>query len=73
MYHGMRFDQGYEFMVKAGDYIGMDNPAVGTTGRGPTQARGKNIADWKAGYYDRPATKWATYQRVLCNKCHAKD
>jgi hypothetical protein len=73
MYHGMRFDQGYEFMVKAGDYIGMDNPAVGTTGRGPTQARAKYIADWKAAYYDRPATNFATYQRVLCNKCHAKD
>jgi hypothetical protein len=73
MLHGMRFDQGYEFMVKNGQYIGMDNPAVGTTGRGPTQARGKLIADWQAAYYDRPATIWATYQRVLCNKCHAKD
>lgn len=73
MLHGMRFDQGYEFMVKNGEYIGMDNPAVGYTGRGPTQARGKLIADWQAAYYDRPASMWASYQRVLCNKCHAKD
>jgi len=71
--HALRFDQGYEFMVKAGDYIGSDNPAVGTTGRGPLQSRGRLIADWQAAYYDRPATMWASYQRVLCNKCHAKD
>jgi hypothetical protein len=24
-------------------------------------------------YYDRPATNFAAFQRVLCNKCHAKD
>lgn len=71
--HALRFDQGYEFMVKGGDYIGSDNPAVGTTGRGPLQSRGRTIADWKAAYYDRPATAFATYQRALCNKCHAKD
>jgi hypothetical protein len=30
-------------------------------------------AETNAAYYDRPVTKFATYQRVLCNKCHAKD
>ena len=69
----LRFDNGYEFMVKNGQYIGSDNPAVGTTGRGPLQSRGRTIADWQASYYDRPATQFATYQRVFCNKCHAKD
>lgn len=24
-------------------------------------------------YYDRPVTNFAAFQRVLCNKCHAKD
>lgn len=71
--HMLRFDQGYEFMVKGGAYIGSDNPEVGTTGRGPLQSRGRTIADWTAAYYDRPATQFATYQRPLCNKCHAKD
>ena len=71
--HSLRFDQGYEFMVKGGQYIGSDNPAVGTTGRGPLQSRGRVNAEWQAAYYDRPATVFATYQRVLCNKCHAKD
>jgi predicted CXXCH cytochrome family protein len=71
--HMLRFDQGYEFMTKGSQYIGSDNPEVGTGGRGPLQSRGRTNADWQAAYYDRPATQFATYQRVLCNKCHAKD
>jgi hypothetical protein len=73
MIYGLRYDIEYEFMTKEGDYVGSDNPAVGTTGRGPQQSRGRLIADWKAAYYDRPATQFSAYQRVLCNKCHAKD
>jgi hypothetical protein len=68
----LRFDNGYEFMVVNGQYIGSDNPSI-TGSRAALQHRGRNIAEWQAAYYDRPATKWATYQRVLCNKCHAKD
>jgi len=71
--HALRFDIEYEFMTKGGEYTGTDNPLVGTTGRGPIQARGRLISEWKAHYYDRPASQFATYQRVLCNKCHAKD
>lgn len=70
--HMLRFDTGYEFTVKAGQYIGSDNPAV-TGSRAPLQHRGRTNAEWQAAYYDRPASKFATYQRVLCNKCHAKD
>ncbi len=70
--YALRFDIGYEFMTYAGNYIGMDNTAM-TSPRKPLQARGRNMADFQAAYYDRPATKFATYQRVLCNKCHAKD
>jgi hypothetical protein len=73
MMYNLRFDIEYEFMTKGGDYVGYDNPLVGTTGRGPVQSRGRSIAEWKASYYDRPATHFASYQRVLCNKCHAKD
>lgn len=36
-------------------------------------ACGRPQADTQAAYYDRPATMFANYQRVLCNKCHAKD
>jgi hypothetical protein len=70
---GLRFDIAYEFMTKEGQYVGSDNPAVGTTGRGPLQSRGRLNADWEDAYYDRPATRWSNYQRVLCNKCHVQD
>lgn len=74
MMYGLRFDVEYEFMVKAGNYVGTDNPDYPNWGsRAPLQARGRTMAEWQAAYYDRPATQFATYQRVLCNKCHAKD
>lgn len=73
MMYGLRYDIEYEFMTKEGDYVGSDNPAVGTTGRGPVQSRGRTINEWKAAYYDRPASQFSAYQRVLCNKCHVKD
>ncbi len=72
MVHALRFDQGYEFMTVAGNYLGSDNPAM-TSSRAPLQHRGRTMAEWQAAYYDRPATQFASYQRVLCNKCHAKD
>jgi hypothetical protein len=68
----LRFDTDYEFMTKGGNYVGSDNALV-TGSRAGVQARGRTMADWQASYYDRPATVFASYQRVLCNKCHAKD
>ncbi len=62
----------YEFMTKGGQYIGSDNPNVTGT-RAGVQHRGRTMADAQIAYYDRPVTQFATYQRVLCNKCHAKD
>jgi hypothetical protein len=69
---GIRWYNEYEFMTKAGSYVASDN---GTTSgsRAGVQHRGRTAADATAAYYDRPASKFATYQRVLCNKCHAKD
>jgi hypothetical protein len=41
------------------------------------ESRGRTNAEAVASYYDRQPTAgptpFATYQRVLCNKCHAKD
>jgi predicted CXXCH cytochrome family protein len=72
MPEALRFSQSYEFMTYGANYIGMDNPLM-TSSRKPTQTFRRNMADWQAAYYDRPATQFATYQRALCNKCHAKD
>lgn len=70
--HMLRFDYGYEFMTVGGNYLGSDNPLM-TSARAPLQHRGRMMADNLAAFYDRPASTWASYQRVLCNKCHAKD
>jgi hypothetical protein len=63
----LRWNMEGEFMVYNGLYPGIDNSA-------PAQfARGRTSEETKAAYYDRPVTQFASYQRVLCNKCHAKD
>ena len=66
--HGLRFNIEGEFMVYNSLYPGTD-----TTPTVPQFARGRTGAETQAAYYDRPVTQFASYQRVLCNKCHAKD
>ncbi len=64
----LRWNMEGEFMVYNSLYPGTDStPTV------PQFARGRLAAETQAAYYDRPVTKFASYQRVLCNKCHAKD
>ncbi len=63
----LRWNNEYEFLTINGAYIGSDNSTSGNAHLGRTSA------EWQSAYYDRPATTFATYQRVLCNKCHAKD
>jgi hypothetical protein len=48
-------------------------PGTDSTPTVPQFARGRVAAETQAAYYDRPVTAFASYQRVLCNKCHAKD
>lgn len=36
-------------------------------------SQGLTAAEQTAAYYGRDASKFAPYQRLLCNKCHAKD
>jgi len=46
----------------------------GTDNGAPVQfARGRAAAEMQTAYYNRPATLFGAYQRVLCNKCHAQD
>lgn len=65
-----RFNVGYEFMTLA-DSTGTAIYPDPTTDVGA--AMGRTQAETQKAYYDRPATKFAAYQRDLCNKCHAKD
>ena len=64
----LRWNMEGEFMVYNSLYPGTD-----TTPTVPQFARGRLGAETQAAYYDRPVTQFASYQRVLCNKCHAKD
>ncbi len=64
----LRWNMEGEFMVYNGLYPGTDS-----TPTAPQFARGRLAAETQAAYYDRPVTTFASYQRVLCNKCHAKD
>jgi predicted CXXCH cytochrome family protein len=73
----LRWNMEGEFMT----YYG--TPTGGTTattlwpgidnGAPPQFARGRTQAEMQAAYYDRDAKVFGPYQRVLCNKCHAKD
>jgi hypothetical protein len=54
------------FMVQDGMYPGTDNAQSSI-------AHGHSSQETAAAYYNRNVTKFSGYQRVLCNKCHAKD
>lgn len=64
----LRWQMEGEFIVYNSLYPGTD-----TTPTVPQFARGRTGAETQAAYYDRPVTQFASFQRVLCNKCHAKD
>lgn len=68
----LRYYYSWEFMTFNGNYPGLDNPSM-TSSRKAIQAGGRNMADFQRAYYERPASKFGTYNRVLCNKCHAQD
>jgi predicted CXXCH cytochrome family protein len=64
----LRWQMEGEFIVYDSQYPGTD-----TTPTVPQFSRGRTGAETQAAYYDRPVTVFATYQRVLCNKCHGQD
>ncbi len=66
----LRFSIGSEFMTVA-DSGG--NPIWPDPTANPSQAMGRTTTVMQAAYYNRLATQFAPFQRVLCNKCHAKD
>ena len=64
----MRWNNKATFLTHDGAWPGTD-----TTPGEPQYARGRTSAETRAAYYDRPVSVFATYQRTLCNKCHARD
>ena len=69
---------GWEHMMRWNDkatFITYNSawPGIDTTPDVPQYARGRTSGETRAAYYDRPWSVFATYQRTLCNKCHARD
>jgi hypothetical protein len=65
-----RYGLGNEFMTVA-DADG--KPVYADPVLDPAVAQGRTVEETTAAYQGRPATRFAPLQRVLCNKCHAKD
>jgi predicted CXXCH cytochrome family protein len=66
--HMLRFEYGNEFMTIA-DAAGASIYPPASTRAG----QGRSETERQKAYYDRAPTVFGPYQRVLCNKCHAKD
>lgn len=66
--HALRWNMRSEFLVFNGQFPGVDDSTVPA---GISQ--GRTRAETRKMFYDRPVTAYASYQRSLCNKCHAKD
>jgi len=69
--HIFRWNSKGFYMVVDGAYPGID---AGTEGGKDLQVNlGYTQAQTRAAYYDRPASRYASMQKSLCNKCHLKD
>jgi hypothetical protein len=67
----LRWNMEGEMILVNGWWPGTDAPT--STAQDPKWSQGRKYAEMKGAYYDYPESKFATYQRVLCNKCHAQD
>jgi len=65
-----RWNNAGEFMAADGVWPGTDSPS--TIAAAPKYSQGRTVAETTKAYNDKPMT-YASYQRSLCNKCHAKD
>jgi hypothetical protein len=74
--HASGFDAGLRFRAR-GDFITVGDSTTGARWPDPVAepalAEGRTQAETRAAYYDRPATVFSPFQRLLCNKCHVKD
>lgn len=62
-----RFPTGSTFMTVDD---GLGNPVYPSPAANPDDAMGRTTIEYQKALYDRAPTKFAPYQRVLCDKCH---
>lgn len=68
--HMTRWNNEGEFIAVDGVWPGTDSPS--TIAQAPKYSMGRTVAEMTKAYNDT-TMHYATYQRSLCNKCHAKD
>ena len=68
--HMTRWNNDAEFIAVDGVWPGTDSPS--TIANQAKYAMGRTVAETTAAYNGKSMT-YASYQRSLCNKCHAKD
>jgi hypothetical protein len=66
--HAVRWNMKTEFLVFNGDYPGVEDTVVP-----PRVSQGRTRPETRRTFYERPASRYAAFQRSLCNKCHARD
>jgi hypothetical protein len=69
--HMTRWQNEGEFIAVDGVWPGTDSTS--TVATAAMYAMGRTSAMTLRSYNDQPETKYASYQRSLCNKCHAND
>lgn len=65
-----RWNNAGEFIAVDGVWPGTDSPS--TIATAAKYAQGRTVAETKAAY-NGSDMRYSSYQRSLCNKCHAKD
>ena len=65
-----RWNNAGEFMAADGVWPGTDSSS--TIAAAPKYSQGRTVAETTAAY-DNTTMHYSSYQRSLCNKCHAKD
>jgi len=68
--HMTRWNNEGEFIAVDGVWPGSDSPSL--IANQPKYAMGRTVAEMTKAYNDT-TMHYASYQRSLCNKCHAKD
>jgi len=65
---------GFSSMLRYADTEFVTTDAAGNgTGATVYSTTATTANDTQTAYYNRPATVFPAYQRMICNKCHAKD
>lgn len=67
----LRWNNEGEFIIVNGSWPGTDSST--SAAQNVSFSQGRTYLEMKGAYYEYPESKFATYQRVLCNKCHAQD